>query len=845
MHPTDRIALPHSRLRALTARLRSARFPNFQFSIFPLPSLLLFLLAGAVQAATVTWIGTTANWETPGNWSGGVRPGVGDDVVIDGGTAQPTLNFNASDTTPSVTINSLTLGQTTASTLTFQNGNVTTKRLIVTGDVAIGTNGTLTHAAETSISTTIDSETQRLFLDVGGSLTIAAGGQVNVNYKGYVSGAGPGKGIGDFQHGAGHGGGGGKGNNAGYGGTTYGSITNPVNSGSGAILGSGGGTVVLRVTGTITHNGVITANGGGGVVGGSSQHGAASGGSINLRAGSITGGGVICADGGANENTSWGGAGGGGRIAVVITNVSATIPDSIATNISAVTGGTAAKAGAGGTIYLMTNGQSCGTLVVDWKNRANISGSPTLLRDAANQFDTIILTNQAIFAVGTNATLNLTGCTLLTPPSAANYIASRLLLGLDNGTVTWPAAWTNYGAISWQSTNIMTIASSLTVASNAVLTTEIGYKLSLALANLTLDNGAWIYLDARGFSTLGQGSEVQQGGSYGGLGAKGDNAGNSGTTYGSITNPVDFGSSGGGLGGGAAILQVSGAFTHNGVISAVGTYGGSNSGGGSGGSINLRVGSIAGGGIIRANGGVPQNASFGGQGGGGRIALVVTNVGATIPDSIATNITAITGGGTRAGGCGTIYVMTNGQTYGTLIVDSRGWAPSAPASTLISPSVTDAVVGDVRLLNSANLTLSNATLSVCGSWSNAVGSTAISGGTVVFAGSAPATIWSANTWSNLVITNRNKVVYFETNKVQTITGTPTFDNYVTLRSTVDGVRWIIAATNASSTGIQLVGKVSARDSNATNDFFRASGGSDLGNNYHWIFPPRGTVVTVR
>ena len=76
--------------------------------------------------------------------------------------------------------------------------------------------------------------------------------------------------------------------------------------------GSGGGVVIVRASGDVTVNGTISA--------GTSDSGSATsaGGSVNIRAGQLLGSGSISVK--AGDHTNDRGAGGGGRIAVVLTN---------------------------------------------------------------------------------------------------------------------------------------------------------------------------------------------------------------------------------------------------------------------------------------------------------------------------------------------------------------------------------------------------------------------------------------------------------------------------------------------------------------------------------------------
>ncbi|MCK4945956.1 MAG: hypothetical protein KAS59_06815, partial [Alphaproteobacteria bacterium] len=143
---------------------------------------------GADEEMTVIWDGSeSSNWATGANWAGGAAPTPDSDVIIDGNyTNAPTLDLTSGLTT----INSLSLGANNASALTLSNGNSTTNKLVVTEDVDIGANGTLTHTANST------AETHTINLEAG-NFTMADGGTINVNNKGYQSSEGPGQG-GDY-----------------------------------------------------------------------------------------------------------------------------------------------------------------------------------------------------------------------------------------------------------------------------------------------------------------------------------------------------------------------------------------------------------------------------------------------------------------------------------------------------------------------------------------------------------------------------------------------------------------------------------------------------------------------
>ncbi len=212
-------------------------------------------------------------------------------------------------------------------------------------------------------------------------------------------------------------------------------------------------------------------------------------------------------------------------------------------------------------------------------------------------------------------------------------------------------------------------------------------------------------------------------------------------------------------------------------------------------------------------------------------------------------MSAVGGGSTRKGAAGTIYLQGNNQAYGLMVVSNNQVGVSG-ATTLISTQVTDTVVGDVQLRGTANLSLvSNITLTVYGSWSNAVATNAFSGGTVVLAGSSPATVWGGNTWSNLTITTAGKVVSFQTNVIQYVYGVPAWSNNVTLKSTVTDQPWQL---RKSGNGYQDVGVVTVYDSNAgiegTHLTFRGAVGSDVTDpqNVNWAaFKAKGTMILLR
>ena len=134
-------------------------------------------------------------------------------------------------------------------------------------------------------------------------------GTMHANGEGFAATNGPGGG--GANEGGTHGGVG-EGNSD----ATYGSFTNPTSLGSGGNQTAGGGAIVLSVTGTLTVNGTLSADG---EDVSAAFNDAGAGGSINITAAGLTGTGTISADGGGtppsgSPNASQ--AGGGGRISL-------------------------------------------------------------------------------------------------------------------------------------------------------------------------------------------------------------------------------------------------------------------------------------------------------------------------------------------------------------------------------------------------------------------------------------------------------------------------------------------------------------------------------------------------
>jgi len=240
--------------------------------------------------------------------------------------------------------------------------------------------------------------------------------------------------------------------------------------------------------------------------------------------------------------------------------------------------------------------------------------------------------------------------------------------------------------------------------------------------NLTIDSNSAISADGKGFSAgagfgegPGGGKISGEGGSGGGYGGKGGDCGSGifgaegGLSYGSLKEPTDLGSGGGGYvvapagaGGGAIKIEVENNLTLNGIISVNGengsysNWGPSYSGGGSGGSIYIITNNLIGSGLIRANGGDSgKNSYYGGGGGaGGRIVVYYQT------SDFSGEITTFGGLGIQSGGAGTIFVKSSTQEYGDLIINNNN---HSGAITFLSEG--DNTFGNLKLINGAYLIL--------------------------------------------------------------------------------------------------------------------------------------------
>ena len=207
------------------------------------------------------------------------------------------------------------------------------------------------------------------FVNIASGVTLSAAGR---GYSGSeIAGSGYGPGGSSYatlgSSGASHGGLGAQGNNgASVVGEVYGSESYPTQMGSGGAAserhdgGDGGGKIHLVATGAVTINGVIDVSGtrGGGNTGCCANHaaGGGAGGSILIEASDVIGSGNLMAVGGDGRDgyaDRDGGAGGGGRIALLTQN---TLSWAGSHDVSGGTGTNVTSAGSAGTYYTGSTG---------------------------------------------------------------------------------------------------------------------------------------------------------------------------------------------------------------------------------------------------------------------------------------------------------------------------------------------------------------------------------------------------------------------------------------------------------------------------------------------------------
>ena len=222
------------------------------------------------------------------------------------------------------------------------------------------------------------------------NVTVDAGSKITADGQGYVTGCGPGGAAANaYTSGGSYGGKGG-----GSSGPTYGSALAPTDLGSaggayGPAWSAGGGAIRLIVSGTLTNNGVISANGTQDLANGY-YTGGGSGGSIYATVGILAGSGSFTANGtSGNSQFSSPDGGGGGRVAIYYTASSGFNPPMVTAN--------AGNAGAtAGSVYLLENNRNL-----------YMSGEIDYPSAVALSYENLAVSNGGLFTLAGGSTLTV------------------------------------------------------------------------------------------------------------------------------------------------------------------------------------------------------------------------------------------------------------------------------------------------------------------------------------------------------------------------------------------------------------------------------------------------------
>jgi hypothetical protein len=498
---------------------------------------------------------------------------------------------------------------------TYDGQDVVISNCVVTVDgphsflsLRVATGGTLTHLDPVTSATNAG-----LFLTITNDLEVEPGAFIMANGLGYAGGIGIGAGNSNGApadgSGGGYGGYGGISSSNAVGGSVYGPQNSSPQLGSGGGNGNGGPGGAGGGLVQLTIGGRLIVNGAisaNGLNATNSRAGGGSGGAIWSSCNSFEGAGSVSANGGAGEPIHGGGGGGGRLFLLYNTNSN--------TGTLSAAGGAGWQIGGAGTICHQPTAGFGGRVIVD---NTGSAGASTLIDFSASP--------GYLFVQGNAVTVLSTAQTMY-------YLVVR-----SNSVLTSTA--TNTGSIT--------------------ITT---------LNDATIEQGAQVVLDGRGFAqNTGTGVGQLNGsvgggaghGGYGGSGQAGSAIAIGGNVYDSTPSPNLAGSGGrgivpysGGAGGGVVRLNINGNLQLDGRVSADATSGTGGSGGGSGGAIWLTVGTLTGAGTISANGGSGGLPS-GGGGAGGKISITYGT------NTFIGTISAHGGAGAVAGGAGTIYSIPN------------------------------------------------------------------------------------------------------------------------------------------------------------------------------------------
>ncbi len=696
---------------------------------------------------TVVNLTTEAGWNTwiasaPGkasvdaNWSAGHAPLATEKVMFDGrfSTAACTWDDAAAQT---VAAWKQTEGYT--ATVTFKTefptyATATFPLFSVTGDCEILSGNWTCYGNYNNYDAEVPSNTSKLStkrwclnVSVGGKMTLSAGAAIDLTGKGF-----------------GHPGNQSSPSYGGYGylspatSAPYGSLTEPFDPGMGCrsqsdqnkrISGIGGGAVKLVVAGDLELGGEILAVG---TIDANIPRSGGTGGSVWIDARQISGEGTIDASGCPPSSfTSDQGVaiGSGGRVALYTKEPLALDRAKISCSGAAYSGtsnGSKTKIGSAGTIYLKDATSPNGRLLLKQSAgiaNANSIGSVVPLMGEVT-LDGIELSGRVVLAVREGEKLTL-------PSGFASVTSAETTVGacgitLAGGTIDVGAgdqtisAWMlePVSGFSFPANASLENAGGIGLLKRWVIGTEDAPQMPQSVSfavdgDLAIDATSAVDVStAIGYVNY---ESSKKAGWHGGWTTYYDGVGNKSDartkTYGSVFNPVSVGSSPSRsyLTGGALEMTVGGTLSLLGRITANGPFSDNtadNVAPSSGGSIKVTAGAITGTGSILSCGGAGRR-NYAGGGAGGRVAIRLTEAGATIPETITLNAQGRYGyafhtSANKLGSAGTIYVETkaDGVKGGTIIVSN--WKDHAnvdftsatviPTTPIVAAQDGDAVV---------------------------------------------------------------------------------------------------------------------------------------------------------
>src|ERR1035438_9499530 len=126
----------------------------------------VLFFSNTVNAATVTWVGGSGDWNTVTNWSTGALPGTNDNVLIGSGPAITVTHSSGTHTVQSIT--NQQAFSLSGGTLTVSNIFQTTKTLTLSG----GTLQTATVVTSSGASLTVSSSGTLSGVTVNGVLDV-------------------------------------------------------------------------------------------------------------------------------------------------------------------------------------------------------------------------------------------------------------------------------------------------------------------------------------------------------------------------------------------------------------------------------------------------------------------------------------------------------------------------------------------------------------------------------------------------------------------------------------------------------------------------------------------------